>query len=72
MSSDRLNIDDARLMIGRRVRYHGGHGRPERGVITSVGPGWNGYVFVRYDGDQQGKATRAEDLSAEAVTPDEQ
>lgn len=60
----RLNVDDARLNIGRRVTYHGGH-RPERGVITSVGPGWNGYVFVRYDGDQHSKATRPEDLSLE-------
>lgn len=62
--ADRLNIDDARLWVGSRVRYHGG-GYPERGVIASVGPGWNGYVFVRYDGDQDSKATRAEDLSLE-------
>lgn len=63
--SDRLDIDAARLNIGRRVRYHGGHDRPDRGVITSVGPGWNGYVFVRYDDDHYSKATRAVDLSLE-------
>ena len=63
--SDCLDIDTARLNIGNRVIYRGGHGRPERGVITSVGPGWNGYVFVRYDGDQGSKATRAEDLTLE-------
>lgn len=60
--AERLNIDEARLHIGERVRYHGGYG-DEVGMITSVGPGWNGYVFVQYDGDLSSKATRPSDLS---------
>lgn len=57
-----LNVDEARRHIGERVAYRAPGRPPEFGVITSVGPGWNGYVFVRYDGDTGGKATRAEDL----------
>lgn len=53
-------LDEAAEHIDRGVVYVPYEGAaPEQGVITSAN---QTYVFVRYDGDQQSKATRPEDL----------
>lgn len=57
-----LNVDEARRHIGERVAYSGPAIQPAVGIITSVGPGWNGYVFVRYGTETTSKPTRAEAL----------
>ena len=55
-----ITLDIARANVGRGVIYTAYDGAPsEQGVITSAN---DNYVFVRYDGDQQSKATRPEDL----------
>ena len=45
--------------FGRSVIYRPSHGEPEEGVITSFSKTW---IFVRYLGDKESKATRPEDL----------
>ena len=55
-----MTLDEARQNIGADVVFRGGaSAEDEDGVITSVN---DTYVFVRYAGDQHGKATRPEDL----------
>lgn len=56
-----MTLDEARQSIGSGVVFRGGaSSEDEDGVITSVN---DTYVFVRYGGDQHGKATRPEDLT---------
>lgn len=57
-----LTADIAREHIGAGVVYAPTHGPREDGVITSVGSGPAGMVFVRYGSDTGSKATRAADL----------
>jgi len=54
-----MTIDDARVRIGRIVKYLPGTDRAEVGEITAVSSDW---VFVMYAGDTTSKATRPEDL----------
>jgi len=59
-----MNLDQARQCVGRRVTYHPSEGIDVDGVITSVGTGPTGYVFVKYDnGGPVSLATRPEDLT---------
>lgn len=55
-----MNIAQARDNEGKRVRYQPVGGRPEYGVLTGFSTLC--FVFVRYDGDQQSKATPPGDL----------
>lgn len=58
-----MNLDQGRQFVGRRVTYHPSEGIDADGVITSIGPGRNPFVFVRYDGQLGDLATRPEDLT---------
>jgi len=59
-----MTIEEAKNSIGRRVQYIPFKGCDpsliEQGTITSTN---DKYVFVRYDGDVNSKATRPEDLN---------
>lgn len=59
-----VTTDEAREHVGCGVVYtpHGG-GPREDGTITSVVAASGGYVFVRYVGDVNAKATNADDLT---------
>jgi hypothetical protein len=64
-----VTLDEARQHIGRGVVYQAcSHCPREDGVITSVN---DAYVFVRYAGDQQSKATNPADLTLLFSTPAE-
>lgn len=55
-----MTLDEARARVGVGVVYQPyPAARPENGHITSVN---DYYVFVRFVGDRQAKACRAEDL----------
>lgn len=55
-----MTLSEARERIGSGVVYRPYPGAPaEDGEITSVN---DSYVFVRFVGDRQSKACRAEDL----------
>lgn len=58
-----MTLEEARSNLGATVHYRAGGMRPsafEPGTITSVN---DEYVFVRYEGDYHGKATRPADLT---------
>jgi hypothetical protein len=58
-----MTIEEARAAVGSGVVYTPAHGPREDGVITSVGPGPDGLVFVRYASDTGSKGTRPADLT---------
>lgn len=58
MDITKLTQDD----IGRLVIYRQGSELEERGVITSFN---DNYIFVRYNGDVNSKATNSWDLQYE-------
>lgn len=55
-----MNIAEARDNDGKRVKYQRPGGMPEYGVLTGFST--LVYVFVRYDGENNSKATLPEDL----------
>jgi hypothetical protein len=55
-----MTTEEARSNVGRRVVYRPHPGGEEVGTITGAN---DRYVFVRYQGDSQAKATPAGSLS---------
>lgn len=58
-----MTLTEAAQNVGRRVTYHRLDGtQVDAGVIQQVNAR---FMFVRYDGDNHAKATRADDLRFE-------